>query len=1105
MSLRTKTNFSNEPPSCLVRSRCAASSRITALALACCLSYCLPLGAQEAGAPAPTLPSGPPAVGIPLGDIHSSAPVGDVTVNASNSSAEDLLVGAIQALRRNEYDRAEGLARQFLARFPNDARVAQANATLGKTLQTVGRYSEAIDPLERAAAGEADPSVAAALSAMACDAALQAKDWQRADSLAEKFLEDYPNDARVPTVLELRGDVAYQQQRYADAISLYERVLNEHGTSQYADQTRLKLADTLRMDSRFDEAENYYQALMAKTGLDLAPRAHQALGEMQWSSGRHSEAMRTLSDFVAAYPEHDGVDEARLILGWLLYQDGQLPEAENFFEPLTNSPGMESQANYWLAIVKRDRGDFEGVVAVCRRAIPQMEPSELRSRLQIQLANALTEQEEYPAAEAELLALEQSLGADDPLRERVLFQRIRLADGLGNAETLDAQVAQFENAYPESPLLPFVRRMRAKSLMARRNYELAHGLFSELTSGMAGTQDLSPAEWDAYCEDLYFQTVCLWKLGDPQNALQPFDWLAKQGAASLRASALLERASLLITLKRPDDAITELTAALQAQRGMDGRFVLKPLLVGDPQPEVAPGEPLPIAWSATELERAVLLLVEAHLAKKDVSAAKSLFDAYRTRLGTAPRSEFLNATAAAARLAGENAWADELQREAEAAGPETVQTASLTAALALYERREWSAAADALLQLLDQNPPEALAARATMLRGAALEEIGRGEEALVMYDRITSKYPNAEQWPDATYSAARYLDRQGKSALAADRYQKLLEASPGYEHADAAMYYLAWNLTETGRKTEAAEWFERVRRDFPDSKYRSHATLPLAHWAYERGEYNEANRLISQAVVQKPDRAVYDRLLYLEARVAMAQHDWSGARRSLDRLQRECPNSELVQASQFGMAESAFHAREFETAQQEFAALAEQRYSLDPDMAATVLLRLAQIKLQSVSDASDRRIVEAEQLAKDAQRMAPNFQHQYEIDYILGRCEAAKGRFDDARAYYGRVLSATTATAAAKAKAKLMTAETYRHQNDLATALQWYESADMAQVDESLRLNARLQAGHCLNALGRKNEAVAMYAEVVKEAPLTEEGRKARALWNELQPQLRGN
>ena len=107
-----------------------------------------------------------------------------------------------------------------------------------------------------------------------------------------------------------------------------------------------------------------------------------------------------------------------------------------------------------------------------------------------------------------------------------------------------------------------------------------------------------------------------------------------------------------------------------------------------------------------------------------------------------------------------------------------------------------------------------------------------------------------------------------------------------------------------------------------------------------------------------------------------------------------------------------------------------------------------------------------------SKRTIPNFEQQYEVDYLLGRCLANQADFEAARQAYNKVIrSAAGAKTETAAMAQWMIGETYFHQKNYEAALREYLRLEILYAYPEWQAAALLQAGKCHERLGEAKEA----------------------------------
>ena len=212
----------------------------------------------------------------------------------------------------------------------------------------------------------------------------------------------------------------------------------------------------------------------------------------------------------------------------------------------------------------------------------------------------------------------------------------------------------------------------------------------------------------------------------------------------------------------------------------------------------------------------------------------------------------------------------------------------------------------------------------------------------------------------------------------------------------------------------------------------------------------------------------------------MAKADWPKVREAFEAVVDEFPESRRRLAAEFWVAEAFYRQADYAAAGSRLEQLAKQIEEKREPWMATILLRRAQVLAQQ------NQWDEAQTIAAKIEADFPNFQQQYEVDYLLGRCLANQADFEGARQAYGKVIhSAAGAKTETAAMAQWMIGETYFHQKNYQAAYREYMKVDILYAYPTWQAGAVLQAGKCHELLGDAKQATDLYDRVLKVYPNT--------------------
>ncbi|MGH7138101.1 MAG: tetratricopeptide repeat protein, partial [Pirellulales bacterium] len=308
------------------------------------------------------------------------------------------------------------------------------------------------------------------------------------------------------------------------------------------------------------------------------------------------------------------------------------------------------------------------------------------------------------------------------------------------------------------------------------------------------------------------------------------------------------------------------------------------------------------------------------------------------------------------------------------------------------------------------------------------------------------------------------------------------------------LYEWAWALREAGNAAKADEVFERLHEQKPHGRFWSDAVYRLAERAYEKKDFARAEQLVNELVGGESNGGelagqVLPHVLYLQAQIAAAQNQWSRVPAPLERLIAEFSDNPIVPLAQYLIAEAAYREGQYDRAAELFRELAEAIPGRTDTWVAMVPLRRAQILAQQ------KEWHDALEIASQIETDFPDFEQEHEVDYVIGRCQANLGRFDDARAAYRRVVkSAAGEKTDTAAKAQWMIGEAYFHQKNYEAALREYLRVEILYDYPTWQAAALFEAAKCHEHLGELKQAAELYEKLVKAYPDSPLAKDAAAL-----------
>ena len=941
--------------------------------------------------------------------------------------------------------------RTFLADYPEHAKASRASFYLAESLLQLREFDAAITQFREFRRKSPTDRLAAKALFRAGEANYLAGHLDEAKAELSEFLKNSPDEPLNAYVLPYLGDIAAQQHDPATAQTLFNQGLERFPQGPLQDDCRFGLARALEEQGKLEDAQRLYLALASKTASPWADDAQFRLGASQYAAGDYASAAQTFDAFDAAFAHSEWKDKAALAAGQSLFYLQNYDQALARFQSLAEKADVGLEARYWIGLVQKAKREWEAASSTLLATATDADSLPLAAAIRFHAGDALVQAGKLAEAKAQfdlvLVRWPKGEFADD-----CWLGKMHAALMAGEHGTVDQLAAEFAQRFPASTLKAAVDRTHARSYLARKQADQAIKILEGLTATKP-TPNAAPtaghdAETNHYLLALGYLEAARYE--DALKALQPVLALPD---GELKIDGQRAQATALVGLGKFAEAIAPLRAYVAAHpQGEEGAWGRAELAIS-----LARNKQLP------EAKQAYAELLSQHAGHKLIAPTAA-------------------ALAEAALAADDKLWSAELFASLVRDGnsPEYIARGLSGVAWSQHQAGESAQAAATFEQLVTRFPDSPLAAEAALVRGQLLEQLKQPEDALAMYRLVIDKYSASPQLAAALLGAARLSERLAHDADAAELYQRFDLEFPASPEHEAALYEWAWVLKKLNKSAEADLLFERLRSATPRGPFWADAVYRLAEHANQAKNYERANQLLTELIAGDPGPKIMPHALYLQSQVAMSEEQWQRATAPLERLINEYPDSALLPLARYFLAEVAYRQGDYQAAARQFDALAAANHSSDEKWLPMVALRQAQIL------ALEKKWAEALDLAQQIAAKHPNFEQQYEVDYLIGRCLANEGRFDDARAAYRKVTrSESGGKTETAAMAQWMIGESYFHQKNYEAALREYLRVEILYAYPTWQAAALLQAGKCHEFLGEWKQASELYAKLLKTYPET--------------------
>jgi TolA-binding protein len=966
---------------------------------------------------------------------------------AFGDAADDQFAVAAGHYKLERWQLAHDEFQVFLAQHAGHERATSAKFYLGETLVQLRRFEAAAQQFGELLEASPPDTLKRKAQFRLGESHYFARQWDDART-ALAVIADEPSSEDINAyALAYLADIALETSDGPEAEKLYRQALARFGQGPLADDFRLGLARACQLQGDKDaakrtEALRMFTELMERGGAP-AERATLGVAACLAASGEIARAEKTYTQFLARYPNSRLVSNAQLGQAQAWYRLGRLDAAQKRFEALATNESLGVEARYWLAMVQLARGENEKAFATLEAIARDHASHALASAATYHAGEALMRVGRVSEASIRFVTV-LDRWPDSPWADNASAGRVRVALADNDHEAVDRRSKAFLDRWPESELASAVRTACVRSLLVRRDFAAAEA---------AATPLVEQAGVDSKLEAQYLLALAIVGQLRWDDALAQLKPVLAATYPALQADAQRAQASCFVGQKNFREACTPLRSYIAFAEA------------AKPQP----ADDLAIAKA--QLALCLARTERLALAKRD----------WNGLLKTSPDVKLLTPTAAmlaeTALETGDEAWASELfSLLADERNARDVQARGLSGLAWIdYRAGRKEKALVAFQKLADEFADEATAVETELMLAVLLEQQGKSREALTRFQHLAQRDDATAQLSGSLEGVARLHERLGEHAEAAAALRRLRDEFPQLERRDAVLYNLAWAERSLSDNAAADACFRELKEKHPNSTYWPDAMYRLAERAVQDNRPADARALLVELLAAETPPSIVPHALYLQAQLAINAGDWQDVEVPLARLVTEFPESTLKPLAEFWLAEAAYRTDDLATARQRFDALAERDAGKNQTWGGMVALRRGQLLAQA--KVWDEALAAAQAIAKTW----PQFEQQYEVDYLIGRCLAAEAKFDEARAAYKRVIeSPSGAKTETAGMAQWMIGESFMHQKQYEPAIREYLRVEILYAYPAWQAAALLQAGKCHESLGQRDQAIELYARLLK-------------------------
>ena len=961
--------------------------------------------------------------------------------------ADEQYLAAANHYSQGRWSQAREAFQAFIAAYPTHVQNEQARFYLGESLIQLRQHKEAAAHFHQFLLRRPSESLARKALFRAGEASYFAAQYEMATADLTKFLNQHPADKLNAYVLAYLGDMALERGDAAKASQFYSEGLERFPQSAIVGEYRLGIAKSLERQDKLNEAREMYATLAARDD-EWADDAQLRLASSYFDRKDFDAASAAFKAFLEKHAASPLAEHVKLLLGQALYHQKEYVEAEKILLAIALASPQANEIRYWIGLAQLGRAAWKEAADTFQGTVAADPQHPLAAQMLVYAADALL-RDNQPADAQKLFA---RVLRDWPQSEAVndcLLGQVRCAVATGDHSAVCKAAKAFAQKCPEHEQRLTVSLHHARSLIAQSKLGDVVAVLEPLidsASQAAPSDDLLTAR---YLLALAYQGEK--RADDVQRALAPLLESKSAALAETRQEAWRLKSAVLVAQGKFSEAIAPLTLYLQTPSA-DG--------------EQAARAQLSICFART----------------KQTAEARKAFASFKAGKPTAElQRATVEALAEAALANGDAAWAAELfdGMADRGNGGEVAKKGQAGKAWALYQAKQLPEAEVAFAALLRDQPDDPTAPDAALARARILEQLNR-PEADSAYQLLIDKYGKSPQVATALLADIRAAEQQQKFDRAAALYARLLPNQPTGIARDWVIYNGAWSLQQSGKTDQARQWYERLRVEHGESSFWADATYRLAEMAVEAKQPQVAKPLLGELLARNDKAEIRAHALYVQAQLTLAEEKWSETTQSLDQLLKEFPQHSLRPLAEFWLAEIAYRQQKYDDALRRFNDLQQSTIGQTADWLGMIPLRRAHILVHQ------KKYAEAYEVALRIAQSYPQFEQQYEVEYLLGRCYSAAAEFDKARDAYRKAIQlAGASNSETAAMAQWMLGETFFHQQKYAEALTEYQRVDTLYSFPTWKALALLQAGKCHEHLGQWAQATENYVRLMKDFPTT--------------------
>lgn len=951
----------------------------------------------------------------------------------------------------------------FLKDYPNSDRAPLARLYIGLCLNSLEDYQESRTNLERFLKDSPDNRNSADARYRIGECSYYLKEYDAAIGQLTDYLQKHDGHQLNSWGRLLLGESLNQKQRFVEAEKALTPVVAVALKDGILDDVEFALAVAFQGQEKTDQASTEFQKLVARKSDRFHHRALARLGMMAFDKKDYPEAVRYYDQLVNDHPDKPGTSTAALQSGIANYQLEKFDVAIDRFQAIPEGDAVSNYGQLWTGLALSRIGRIDEAREVLDSAYQSVTDPTLAAEILFRRAELEMMDKRLPQAIAMFKDLTDRW-PESRYVDQSLFNVADLQLEQGDVVAADEAVRRLLEATPAKADDPDVLTIRGRLLLKKNQLADAAELLNRAVEDPTASKTQNRIR-------TYHLVRALHQAGQHQDVVDRVEPLVGQLIAdrptdvaamlSLAAISSLELNNNQAARKFADsfiqvspDVATQadaLTArAIAASRTGDLNSARADLGI-----LVEKFRDLPATWVA------VLQSAEAAWAAKDYAASAEFFDL--------AISEKTDVKIRAMALSG--------------------------AGWSYFRLNDAGNAKDRLVQLIQVDPDAKETTEGRYLLGRILidekQDEAAAEQFQIVFTTLKKSAADSQQSPDDVrylFSSGRlYAQLLGKLKQPEDANAIWKEMSDLFDQSSQLDQILdEWAVLnlQAGNFEASDRIYQRLLDRFPKSRFAGQARLSLAESQMQGDNLEPALKefqaIIAEANYEDREKAA---ALYHIVDIYAANQQWDDVLAAANRFLQDYPDHVRAADIQLLSADALVNLKQYQRATEQLMLLRNAIRSGDlesSDWSGRIWVLLAEVAL------AERRYSDVDSIATEMTETLSDSKWLFQMRFLQGRRWKSQAPPDFARSR--QYLQAVTSDEKVQgtetaARSQFLIAETYLLQESYENAAREYHHVHLIYNVPEWQARSLFQAAACEERLGKTEEAIRSYDELLGEFP----------------------